>query len=101
MPNEELEHEENNKNGTRNENQTTSSDENCIENIDGRLKCDECEQERNLWLCLRDTCMFVGCGCGKDEKSNKHSTLHARVRKKFSFINQFFFSSLILEPKFF
>jgi hypothetical protein len=24
--------------------------------------------------------MFVGCGCGKDEKSNKHSTLHAQVK---------------------
>ena len=32
------------------------------------LKCDECEQRRNLWLCLRESCMFVGCGCGKDEK---------------------------------
>ena len=46
------------------------------------LKCDECEQRRNLWLCLRESCMFVGCGCGKDEKSNKHSTLHAQVKLK-------------------
>lgn len=53
---------------------------------DKELKCDECEQRRNLWLCLRETCLFVGCGCGKDDNSNKHSTLHAQVFKFSNYI---------------
>lgn len=41
------------------------------------LQCDECEQSRNLWLCLRENCMFVGCG-GKEHESYRHSTVHAQ-----------------------
>ena len=68
--------------------------------MDGRLKCDECEQERNLWLCLRDTCMFVRCGSGKDEKSNKHSTLHARKKKNFCFFSRNLLSAKSHELRF-
>lgn len=39
------------------------------------LKCDECNKTHNLWLCLRDNCMHVGCG--QDDHSNKHGNLHA------------------------
>jgi hypothetical protein len=44
------------------------------------LKCDQCEQTKNLWLCLREDCYFIGCGgTSKDETSAKHSTWHAQV----------------------
>lgn len=46
------------------------------ENID-YLTCDECDKCKNLWLCLRDSCMYIGCG--EDENSNKHANLHALV----------------------
>jgi hypothetical protein len=39
------------------------------------LKCDECSKTHNLWLCLRENCMHVGCG--QDDHSNKHGSLHA------------------------
>ena len=44
------------------------------------LVCDECEQTKNLWLCLREGCLYVGCGGNsKDDNSYKHSTTHAQV----------------------
>ena len=43
-----------------------------------RLKCEECEKSKNLWVCLREDCRFVGCG--QDLKSNEHSNLHSTVR---------------------
>lgn len=47
-------------------------------NIDyDHLKCDECEKSKNLWLCLREGCMFIGCG--QDNNSNKHGNLHSLV----------------------
>lgn len=49
-----------------------------------QLVCDECEQTRNLWLCLRQDCLYVGCGGNsKDENSFKHSTGHAQVSGNF------------------
>lgn len=45
--------------------------------VDQHLKCDECDKRKNLWLCLRDDCRFVGCG--QDSNSNKHSNLHSVV----------------------
>ena len=45
------------------------------------LKCDLCEQTKNLWLCLREDCLVIGCGGGsKDEASPRHSSLHAQVK---------------------
>jgi ubiquitin carboxyl-terminal hydrolase 20/33 len=44
-------------------------------NLIDRLKCDDCDKYANLWMCLRDDCMYVGCG--RDEKSNKHIDIHA------------------------
>ena len=41
-----------------------------------QLTCDECEQRKNLWLCLRESCMYVGCG---ESNSSQHSTNHAQV----------------------
>lgn len=41
------------------------------------LKCNECDCYKNLWLCLRENCMYVGCG--QDQNSRKHSSLHANV----------------------
>jgi uncharacterized UBP type Zn finger protein len=45
--------------------------------VDQHLKCDECDKRKNLWLCLRDDCRFIGCG--QDSNSNKHSNLHSLV----------------------
>ena len=39
------------------------------------LTCDECDQRKNLWLCLREDCLYVGCG----QSNLKHSTDHAQV----------------------
>lgn len=44
---------------------------------DDWIKCNECECNKNLWLCLKENCYFVGCG--QDSASNKHSSLHAVV----------------------
>jgi uncharacterized UBP type Zn finger protein len=44
---------------------------------DTHLTCEECDKRKNLWLCLRDDCRFVGCG--QDTNSNKHSNLHSMV----------------------
>ena len=41
------------------------------------LQCEECDKRKNLWVCLREDCMFVGCG--QDPNSNKHSNLHSMV----------------------
>ena len=39
------------------------------------LTCDECDQRKNLWICLRQDCLYVGCG----QSNLKHSTNHAQV----------------------
>ena len=41
------------------------------------LTCDECDQRKNLWICLRQDCLYVGCG----QSNLKHSTNHAQVSK--------------------
>lgn len=38
------------------------------------LTCDECDQRKNLWICLRQDCLYVGCG----QSNLKHSTNHAQ-----------------------
>lgn len=58
--------------------QEEETETNQDENESDVLKCDECEQTKSLWLCLREDCMYVGCGGGtKDSNSYKHSTSHA------------------------
>lgn len=41
------------------------------------IKCNDCECNKNLWLCLKENCYYIGCG--QDSASNKHSSLHAVV----------------------
>lgn len=45
------------------------------------LKCSDCNCYKSLWVCLREDCMYVGCG--QDQASNKHSSLHAIVCFRF------------------
>ena len=52
-------------------------DEDAVNKDVDYLQCDECEKRKNLWVCLREDCMFVGCG--QDVNSNKHSNLHSMV----------------------
>lgn len=42
----------------------------------GFLKCRDCDSRKNLWVCLRDDCLYVGCGT---ENQIKHILLHANV----------------------
>ena len=66
------------------------------------LKCDECEQKKNLWLCLREDCMFVGCGGTRNEISPKHSTHHAEVNQsnniKLSYLNEILYVNYVIFP---
>ena len=62
-------------------------DDEQITATDIRLKCEECDKRKNLWLCLRDDCRFVGCG--QDNNSNKHSNLHSMVKFIYCFFNRY------------
>ncbi|CAF0856128.1 unnamed protein product [Brachionus calyciflorus] len=46
-----------------------------VSNSQNFLKCNECKCFKNLWLCLKENCYYVGCG--QDQMSNKHSSAHA------------------------
>ena len=46
-----------------------------------RYRCDTCGNFAvNLWICLNDRCLFIGCG----EALSDHSAYHAKVRKHFA-----------------
>jgi len=62
-------------------------DDEQITAADIHLKCEECDKRKNLWLCLRDDCRFVGCG--QDSNSNKHSNLHSMVKFIYLFFNRY------------
>jgi uncharacterized UBP type Zn finger protein len=78
---EEEEEEEKNTNSSIDNNsleETLTVDKNVNPNEDS-LKCENCQIESNLWLCLRDECLFAGCGGGNGSSNENHSTLHAQL----------------------
>jgi len=54
-------------------------EENDYQNAIQKDRCDQCEiGGPHLWLCLREGCLFVGCGSGKDK--NDHSGDHEKEK---------------------